>query len=299
MARQQINPIQNIRYATEIGIGAALLAGVLTHYVVSISDDASIQITVIVGFGFFLFWLIRPFVGWLLGMPQPPRVPRWWARRNTGVAISVVWGIAVVILARYGWQWDAAGSVEIGISNGLGLFAIWLMKPFTIWVSDLIMAGFRRIRARPPKLPSIKWQLPSTATGNVKDTRSLDEEHELLALTPREFEELCAAIARSWGYKAQAVGESGDGGIDVQMWKGDEYVIGQCKRYVGTVPIGHVRDFYGAMVYNGVKRGYFFTTGRFSSGTYEFVKKINIELLDGMDIVRAVKQHNVKLKVNS
>jgi restriction system protein len=65
------------------------------------------------------------------------------------------------------------------------------------------------------------------------------------------------------------------------MWRDGQYVIGQCKRYKGTVPIAQVRDFYGAMLHVGAKRGYFFTTGRFSDGAYRFVEGKPIELLDG------------------
>ena len=79
------------------------------------------------------------------------------------------------------------------------------------------------------------------------------------------------------------------------MWKDGEFVVGQCKRYVGTVPIGNVRDFYGAMLHVGAKRGYFFTTARFSTGSYEFVKGKQIELVDGLAVARAVTTYNVRL----
>lgn len=290
MARQKINPTTILKQSIEIGLGAALLTGLLARYLFAYDQPASFRIAVILGSVFAVFWVIRPFIGWLLGMPHPSGVPRWWAKRNTGVLLAVLWGVAVFALAYYGWDWTTAGAIEIALFNGLGMFALWLMKPFTIWLNDNIQDGVRALlRLRAPNLPRIQWNHK-----NGGSNKALDEEQELLNLTPREFEELCAAIARGWGYQARAVGESGDGGIDVQMWKDGDYIVGQCKRYVGTVPIGNVRDFYGAMLHVGAKRGYFFTTGRFSNGAYEFVKGKQIDLLDGLAVIRAVSRYNVR-----
>lgn len=292
MARQKTNPTLIIKQALEIGIGAALLTGLLARYVFAYSEPASFRAALTIGITFIIFWLIRPFISWLLGMDRPPGVPQWWARRNTGVLLALLWGGGVFVLAYYGWQWTTEGAIEIALYNGLGMFAFWLMKPFTMWLTSIVGDGVSALfRLRVPHLPRIEWNQNSTG----RDSHLLDEEQELLALTPREFEELCAAIAQGWGYQARAVGESGDGGIDVQMWKDGEFVVGQCKRYVGTVPIGNVRDFYGAMLHVGAKRGYFFTTARFSNGAYEFVKGKQIELVDGLAVARAVTKHNVRL----
>jgi hypothetical protein len=292
MARQKFNPTTIIKQALEIGIGSALLSGLLVRYIFGYDQPDSFRFAMIMGAAFVIFWLVRPFVGWLLGMPHPPGVPRWWAKRNTGVLLAVVWGGAVFALAYYGWGWLTNSAIEIALYNGLGMFGLWLMKPFTIWLNDIISDGIKALfRLRVPHLPRIEWN----RTGGARSGDAFNEEQELLQLTPREFEELCAAVARGWGYQARAVGESGDGGIDVQMWKDGEFVVGQCKRYVGTVPIGNVRDFYGAMLHVGAKRGYFFTTGRFSNGAYDFVKGKQIELLDGMAIMRSVSKHKVRL----
>lgn len=292
MARQKINITTTIKQALEIGVGAALLTGLIVRYLLAYSQPDSFRAAITFGVTFTLFWLIRPFIHWMLGMERPPGVPRWWAKRNTGLLLAFLWGGSVFALAYYGWQWSTLGSIEIALYNGLGMFAFWLMKPFFIWLSAIIGDGVSALfRLRAPHLPRIEWNQQNPARSN----RQLDEEKELLELTPREFEELCAAIAKGWGYQARAVGESGDGGIDVQMWKNGEFVVGQCKRYVGTVPIGNVRDFYGAMLHVGAKRGYFFTTARFSNGAYEFVKGKQIELVDGLAVVRAVTKHNIRL----
>jgi hypothetical protein len=128
-------------------------------------------------------------------MQEPPGVPRWWAKRSTGVLLALLWGGAAFALAFYAWHWSTEGALDLALYNGLGIFALWLMKPFTVWLLDGIRNGVSALRRlRTPRLPRINWKR------GQQDNNVIDEEKELLKLTPREFEELCAVIARSWGY---------------------------------------------------------------------------------------------------
>ena len=62
----------------------------------------------------------------------------------------------------------------------------------------------------------------------------------------------------------------------------------QCKKYSGTVPIGHIREFVGVLATDrrGVDKGIFITTGTFPSSAYELERNnTNLELIDGEKLI--------------
>lgn len=92
---------------------------------------------------------------------------------------------------------------------------------------------------------------------------------DLRAMSPMEFEELVARVfSQQDQYDAQAVGQSGDNGIDVRIHTkdGSLWAVAQCKRYGAgkRVSAGEVRDFGGAFMLTDAKKGFFFTTGAFT-----------------------------------
>ncbi len=263
---------KSILRAVEVGLGVGILAGVLARYGVGLPIQRSLRAALLAGAVTSAFWLVRPLLDWLWQKSAWWRRhgQRQWARHLVGVELAVGSALLVGIIARYALALTARISVQAGAAVGLAVLGLWLLRPFFAWL------WLRARQVGQGTGTSLREQTPRNAarTGAARPS-------DLQKLTPAEFEELCAAIARAWGYEARAVGESGDGGVDVQMWRDGEYVVGQCKRYKGTVPISHVRDFYGAMMHVGAARGYFFTTSRFSDGAYEFVKGKPLELLDG------------------
>ena len=112
-------------------------------------------------------------------------------------------------------------------------------------------------------------------------------------LPPDGFERLCQRLLRESGFEQVAVtGRSGDGGIDghgvVQVNPFVSFrVLFQCKRYVGAVGAGTVRDFRGAMM-GRADKGIIMTTGTFSQDAKREAVRDGvppIELVDGDDIV--------------
>lgn len=253
----------------EIGLGVAILTGAVALYGVRLTPEQSIRAGTIAGAVAFGLWLLRPLLDWLWQKSAWWRrhSEKQWARNLIGFELALGSALLVGIAARYALLLPNPTSLGAAGVAGLAAMALWLLRPLFGWVwSRARQLGKQMGRIEPPRRHS---------------TPSAMSDSEMQALTPRQFEELCAAIAQGWGYEARAVGESGDGGVDVEMWRDGEYVVGQCKRYKGTVPISQVRDFYGAMLHVGAKRGYFFTSGRFSDGAYRFVQGKPIELLDG------------------
>ena len=92
----------------------------------------------------------------------------------------------------------------------------------------------------------------------------------LQGLPAAGFERLCQRLLREAGFEQVIVtGKSGDGGIDGHgVLSLNAFVsfrvLFQCKRYVGSVTPGHVRDFRGAMQGRADKR-LILTTGSFTS----------------------------------
>ena len=110
-----------------------------------------------------------------------------------------------------------------------------------------------------------------------------DQLQWLRGMQPKEFEEYVAELFRKLGYEAEAVGRSHDGGIDVIIKKDGVTGYVQCKKYISSVvPVGAVRDFYGALADRlSTGKGYFVTTNIFTLEAEKFAEGKPIELIDG------------------
>jgi len=121
----------------------------------------------------------------------------------------------------------------------------------------------------------------------------------LRGMQPNEFEKYIADLYYRLGYKTEAVGRSHDGGIDVIAEKGGVTNYIQCKKFITSkVPVGAVRDFYGALVdhlANG--QGYFITTNTFTLEAQQFAKDKPIELVDGFALIKYI--HLAKKNIES
>lgn len=60
-----------------------------------------------------------------------------------------------------------------------------------------------------------------------------------------EFEEEAAKVFRLNGYKAKVTKKTGDGGIDILMYKDDKKIIVQCKHYTSPVAVAVARELNG------------------------------------------------------
>ena len=105
-----------------------------------------------------------------------------------------------------------------------------------------------------------------------------------------DFERLVAEFYRRNGFQVSREGGNGaDGGIDLVLRKNSEKHLVQCKQWkaykVGVQP---VREFYGIMAASGAVGGYFVTSGEYSDDAKEFVKGLNLELVDGRKLKRMI-----------
>lgn len=118
---------------------------------------------------------------------------------------------------------------------------------------------------------------------------------KLLELDPIEFEHHVATFFEKKGYSANVTTASNDGGIDIIL-KDDSnrrYAV-QCKRYSKTVSSSDMRTFLGTLVYNRIKKGFFVTTGNFSTNAIKIASEHNIELYDGERISKEFPAKEIK-----
>ena len=121
---------------------------------------------------------------------------------------------------------------------------------------------------------------------------------------PDFFEELVLDLLVAMGYggtraDAEAVGRSGDGGIDGIIKEdplGLDIVYVQAKRWKCDVPVKEIRDFTGALASKGARKGIFITTSGFKSPAINFAGDMTtkkIILIDGNRLVQLMIKYNV------
>lgn len=115
--------------------------------------------------------------------------------------------------------------------------------------------------------------------------------HWLRGMKPVEFEDYIADLYRRLGFKAEQVGGSCDGGVDVIAEKdGISYYI-QCKKFITRkVGVHDIRDFYGALADKLTHaKGYFITTNIFTLEAEKFAEDKPLELIDGRKLMEYVR----------
>ncbi len=105
------------------------------------------------------------------------------------------------------------------------------------------------------------------------------------------IEEYIANLFISLGYKAEKVGGSHDGGIDVIIKKDGETGYIQCKKFITSeVPVGAVRDL--VVGHFATAKGYFISTNKFTLEAIKFAEDKPIELVDHFKLIKYIKLAN-------
>jgi restriction system protein len=127
---------------------------------------------------------------------------------------------------------------------------------------------------------------------------------KIKSCTPQFFERLVVELLVAMGYggsladAGQAIGRSGDGGIDGIIKEdklGLDVVCVQAKRWEGTVGSREIRDFVGGMETYRSRKGVLITTSGFSKDAREYVTKIErrVVLIDGRRLADLMIDHGV------
>ena len=144
----------------------------------------------------------------------------------------------------------------------------------------------------------------------IQDALAADLLQQIKDNSPAFFEELVIDLLVAMGYggsreDAEAVGRSGDGGIDGIINEdilGLDVIYVQAKRWQADVGEPPVRDFVGALQGRRARKGIFITTSAFSKGAKEYVSEVDtkdtkIVLIDGYQLAQFMIDHNVGVSV--
>lgn len=127
---------------------------------------------------------------------------------------------------------------------------------------------------------------------------------QILGCSPAFFERLVVDLLVRMGYggsrqdAGQAVGKSGDGGIDGIIKEdrlGLDVIYIQAKRWEGTVGRPEIQKFVGALHGQRAKKGIFITTSTFSNEAVQYAEMIEskVVLMDGETLAKLMIDHGV------
>jgi restriction system protein len=142
--------------------------------------------------------------------------------------------------------------------------------------------------------------------------RGLESEllQRVMGASPAFFERLVIDLLVKMGYggsfrdAGQAIGKSGDGGIDGIIKEdrlGLDVIYIQAKRWEGAVGRPEIQKFAGALQGHRARKGVFMTTSTFSKDAYEFVERIDskIVLIDGAKLTRFMVDSGVGVSLET
>ena len=138
----------------------------------------------------------------------------------------------------------------------------------------------------------------------IRNNLASDLIQQIMECSPSFFERMVVDLLVKMGYggtrtdAGQAVGQSGDGGIDGIINEdrlGLDVIYIQAKRWEGPVGRPEIQKFVGALQGQRAKKGIFITTSSFSKQAVDYASRIesNIVLIDGETLAKLMIDNNV------
>lgn len=149
------------------------------------------------------------------------------------------------------------------------------------------------------------------AISSINDSIQKDLLERILGESPAFFEYLVIELLKAMGYGesgdiAEAVGKSGDGGIDGIIYEdklGLDVVYVQAKRYEPGNTVGRpaLQSFIGSLSGFSATKGVFITTSSFSSNVEEYLKSVQqrVVTIDGDQLVKLMLENGVGVRLES
>lgn len=127
--------------------------------------------------------------------------------------------------------------------------------------------------------------------GLVTKVKSAPSPDILQGMSWQEFEALVGEAYRRKGYLVKENFEKGpDGGVDLVLLDGPEKYLVQCKQWRALkVGVKVIRELYGVMASTGAVGGFVVTSGEFTRDSKAFAQGKNIELVDGPELKRLIR----------
>ncbi|MFJ3925085.1 restriction endonuclease [Streptomyces sp. NPDC090022] len=169
---------------------------------------------------------------------------------------------------------------------------------------DCLVEGLRgQLSARPDQLTPVRpGRRPDEVGGGVVrhggHADGAEDEPDLFAMDPIDFEHLVADLFRAMGMEAVTTQRSGDGGVDIEArdpapLRGGRIVV-QVKRYRSRLNPDVVRELYGTVQATGANKGVLVTTASFGQGSYDFAEGKPLELVSGVQLVELLHQYGLR-----
>lgn len=106
-----------------------------------------------------------------------------------------------------------------------------------------------------------------------------------------QFEQLMAEAFRRQGFIAEETAKGADGGVDLELKRGDGCYLVQCKKWRSArVGVATVRELYGVVAGRGATGGFVVTSGAFTKSAAAFAQGKNIALIDGVIVARWIRE---------
>lgn len=107
----------------------------------------------------------------------------------------------------------------------------------------------------------------------------------------QEFERLVGAGFQGRGYTVEATPDGADGGVDLNLSKGNERAAVQCKHWPNRrVGVDKVRQLFGVMQLTGVPVGYLVSSGDFTQDAWAEAQRCGVYLVRGTDTLALVNE---------
>ena len=103
-------------------------------------------------------------------------------------------------------------------------------------------------------------------------------------MTGEEFEEYLAAHFDNLGYKVEHIGQTGDYGADLILYRDEISIVVQAKRYQDKVGVKAVQEVISAKEYYGCDDAMVVTNSYFTPNAIQMATQCNVELWDREDI---------------
>lgn len=113
----------------------------------------------------------------------------------------------------------------------------------------------------------------------------------------RNFEELVAEAYRRQGYRVTEGGVGADGGIDLELRKGDELVLVQCKQWKAQkVGVTVVREMFGVLTASNANKVVIICSSNFTQQAVDFASDKPVALVSGNELLSLI--HAVQKEPN-
>jgi len=152
--------------------------------------------------------------------------------------------------------------------------------------------------------PETPEEILENSYQNLRDTIAQDLLSNVKSCSPEFFEKLVVDLLLNMGYggsrrdAGEAIGRSGDGGIDGIIKEdklGLDTIYIQAKRWENTVNRPEIQKFAGALQGQQAKKGVFITTSNFSDGAREYSQIIDskVVLIDGERLTQLMIDYDI------